>query len=98
MSSITIHCFVRGRVQGVGFRVHARQGARKLGLTGWVRNLDDGRVEMVISGESDQVDKFLDWLPKGVPSGRVDALLTENVSHQSFNDFSILPDSVLTLA
>ncbi len=52
--------FFEGRVQGVGFRYSTRQLAKGFDVTGWVRNLPDGRVEMLIAGESQELDEFLE--------------------------------------
>ncbi|WP_349948290.1 acylphosphatase [Lacrimispora sp. BS-2] len=56
------HVYVSGRVQGVGFRFRTQQLARGLGLTGWVRNLDDGQVEMEVQGREAEIDRLLDSL------------------------------------
>ncbi len=56
------HIYVSGRVQGVGFRFRAQQLARGLGLTGWVRNLDDGRVEMELQGTEAEMDRLFDHM------------------------------------
>jgi len=56
------HVYVSGRVQGVGFRFRTQQLARGLGLTGWVKNLDDGRVEMELQGREDEIDRLIDSL------------------------------------
>ncbi len=53
------HIYVDGRVQGVGFRFRTMQFAIQLKLTGWVRNLDDGRVEMEVQGEREKIDHFI---------------------------------------
>jgi acylphosphatase len=53
------HVFYEGRVQGVGFRYGVRQIATGFDVTGWVRNLPDGRVEMLAAGEKDEVEAFL---------------------------------------
>ncbi|MBU1147266.1 MAG: acylphosphatase [Candidatus Omnitrophica bacterium] len=60
MSYKQLHVFYSGSVQGVGFRYTARRIASDLGLTGWVRNLGDGRVEMVCEGEEKKLQRFLD--------------------------------------
>jgi acylphosphatase len=60
-----------GRVQGVGFRWSARSRASELGLTGWVRNLPDRRVEICFQGEKGAVDEMEDWCRSGSPYSRV---------------------------
>lgn len=65
---------VSGRVQGVFFRASARQRAQELGLTGYVKNLPDGRVEAVACGPADAVEAFAAWLGHGPPQARVHAL------------------------
>lgn len=56
------HIFFYGRVQGVGFRWHAVSKARLLGLTGWVRNLSDGSVEMEVQGTQTRIGELLGYL------------------------------------
>lgn len=63
---------VSGRVQGVYYRTSARDAARALGLTGWVRNVAGGRVEAVIEGDEEGVREMIDWCREGPPSARVD--------------------------
>jgi acylphosphatase len=69
-----LHAVVSGRVQGVGFRASAQQGAQRLGLAGWVRNLADGRVELEAEGPPEILDQLLAWLRKGPSLGRVDSV------------------------
>jgi acylphosphatase len=63
-----VHVLVRGRVQGIGFRVSAASRARSLGVGGWVRNLPDGGVEAVFEGPRELVESMVDWCRRG-PSG-----------------------------
>ncbi len=64
---------VRGNVQGVGFRYYANAEAARLGVAGFVRNLDDGSVEVEAEGESDAVSTFVDWARTGPPSASVES-------------------------
>ena len=60
-----VHVFVSGRVQGVFFRAETQNKAISLNLTGWVRNVPDGRVEAVFEGEEDNINKMIDWCKEG---------------------------------
>jgi acylphosphatase len=72
-----IHALISGVVQGVFFRANTVEVALDLGLKGWVRNLSDGRVEVVAEGDEVALKDFLDWLHKGPPGARV-----ENVKYE----------------
>jgi acylphosphatase len=63
---------VQGSVQGVFFRAEARDRARSLGLTGWVRNVPDGTVEAVFEGEEERVGSMVEWCRRGPAGARVD--------------------------
>ena len=67
MSFIRAHLFISGRVQGVNYRRDTRLKALRLGLTGWVRNLPDRRVEVVTEGEEGSVEELIRWCRKGPP-------------------------------
>jgi acylphosphatase len=62
---------VSGRVQGVGFRYSACREAQALGLSGWIRNTDDGEVEVHAEGERSSLDSFAAWLHEGPPGAFV---------------------------
>jgi len=66
-----VHLFVSGRVQGVFFRAHTRDLARSLGLSGFVRNLPDGRVEIVAEGEEKALEKLVSFARQGPPLAQV---------------------------
>ena len=63
--NIRVYVLVSGKVQGVFFRSGTKKRADELRLKGWVRNLDDGRVEAVFEGEKENVEKMVDWCRKG---------------------------------
>ena len=66
--------FVAGRVQGVFFRASCAEEARALGVTGWVRNASDGRVEAVFEGPEAAVEAMVGWCREGPAHARVDAV------------------------
>ncbi|MCS6925399.1 MAG: acylphosphatase [Candidatus Binatia bacterium] len=66
-----LHVIVRGRVQGVYFRASARDRARQLGVTGWVRNCADGSVELVAEGATERLTQLLTWCHGGPPGALV---------------------------
>ena len=80
---------VSGRVQGVFFRVSTRQEAVRLGLTGKVCNLPDGRVEVQAQGEEGAVHSLCDWLWQGPRMAQVDNVSCEETPIQEFAGFSI---------
>jgi acylphosphatase len=64
---VTRRLSIRGRVQGVGYREAMRREARRLGVTGWVRNRHDGSVEAVVQGTPEAVDALMQWVHQGPP-------------------------------
>lgn len=74
-----LRVLVEGHVQGVGFRWFVRQEARRLGLAGWVRNLDDGRVELAVAGEDGAVQRLLDHVRVGPDAAAVLAVAEERL-------------------
>lgn len=83
------HFLVSGRVQGVYFRGSACDVARGLDLTGWIRNLADGRVEAVACGDAAALDAFARWLAHGPPHAHVTDVVAREVEPQRFSDFGI---------
>jgi acylphosphatase len=73
------HAFVSGVVQGVGFRWSAFDKANSLGLSGWVRNTSDGRVELAAEGRPEALEEFTRWLRAGPPGSRVDRVDSEAI-------------------
>jgi acylphosphatase len=88
MATFEIHIF--GYVQGVGYRYGAKQQADRLGIRGWIRNLDDGTVKARICGSDDAVRVFLDWCKNGSSFAKVDHIDVAEVSTCSTDQFTIL--------
>ena len=76
---------VRGRVQGVAFRACARDQAERLGVVGFIRNLDDGTVAGEVEGDASAVDAFLAWCKQGPPGARVDDLSTVDATFRGLS-------------
>ncbi len=74
MNTDTRHLRIRGRVQGVGYRLYTLRQASRLGVTGWVRNREDGSVEAVVQGEPGRVETLMERLRKGPPASRVEEI------------------------
>jgi len=86
-----IHCLIGGRVQGVCFRAETEAVAGRLGLTGWVRNLPDGRVEVKAFGPADKLDELRDWLQHGPAMAQVLKLDYESIDHEEYPGFTVAP-------
>lgn len=89
--SLAFHAFISGRVQGVYFRASTEAQARRLGLTGWVRNRRDGRVEVWFGGEASECAELLEWLHHGPPDARVENVEHEPVAFTEHGLFHTLP-------
>lgn len=85
------HVRIQGRVQGVGFRYYTQIEARKLGVSGWVRNCADGSVEALICGEFDVIEAMKSWLKRGPGYAQV-AQIEFSAGHlpDNCNDFRIV--------
>jgi len=68
---VRAHVYVSGRVQGVFFRAKTEYNANRHDITGWVRNLPDGRVEAVFEGEKQQIDVIIEFCKRGPPGAYV---------------------------
>jgi len=80
---------VSGRVQGVGFRYAAMAQARRLGLSGWVGNRDDGAVEGLACGDDGSLARLRDWLAQGPPAARVERVEWMEAAEPAMAGFEI---------
>lgn len=74
---VRVHVWVKGRVQGVGFRAHVEFYARRIGVTGWVRNVGWDTVEAVAEGERDKVERFIETMKEGPRMSQVEEARVE---------------------
>jgi len=86
----TIKIIISGTVQGVFFRRFVKDSADKLKVRGFVRNLDNGDLEIIAEGENKNVDEFLNKCKKGPPHSDVKNLTITKMNHQGFDSFKIL--------
>ncbi len=90
MTKICKRYLISGRVQQVWYRANTELKAKELGVTGWARNLSDGRVEVVALAEHVQLEQFENWLWIGPELASVDDIIIEYLADQSFIKFEII--------
>lgn len=86
---IRARVLVSGRVQGVYYRANTRDAARARNVDGWVRNLDDGRVEAVFEGPETAVEEMIEWCHTGSPAATVNGVDTSYEEPQGESGFSV---------
>ncbi|MFP6849584.1 MAG: acylphosphatase [Pseudomonas sp.] len=89
MTRVCMHGYISGRVQGVGFRQMTAAQAERLGLEGWVRNLSDGRVEVLFEGNEPAVAELTSWLQQGPDAAQVEALELQELALQGIAGFIV---------
>jgi len=83
------HLVVRGVVQGVGFRYYTNKEAKQLYLSGWVRNHQDGSVEIEVQGEEQPLTRFIEWVHEGPTRSLVESVTITEVAEEKDTGFSI---------
>lgn len=86
---ISKHILVQGKVQGVFFRAGTKKKADELGIKGWVKNTDDGHVEIVATGDHDPIKTFIEWCYIGPPRARVLQVLVTDCEHFPAEEFLV---------
>lgn len=89
MAAICLHCIVKGRVQGVFYRRHTAMQAEKLGVTGWVRNVPNGDVEVLICGVPEAVESLREWLWEGPEIAQVTEVRTREIPFEHHASFEV---------
>ena len=90
MSILKAHIYFKGRVQGVGFRYMTQRFAKNLGLVGWVKNLPDGRVEILAQGEKNKIQNLLDELNNHFKGHIQDCQADMHEGLDSYKNFEIV--------
>ena len=90
MSKRCLKCIISGRVQGVFYRANTQKEAQKLGITGWVRNLPDGRVETLICGDDNALEMMQAWLAKGPSLAKVLDVDVEEIFEEECFEFEVI--------
>ena len=91
MAWIQARVLIEGRLQGINFRYQAQRQAQKLGLVGFVRHLSDGRIEIEMQGEKEEVDKMLAWCQEEPHSSQIRSILFryDEEPSRSYSEFSV---------
>ncbi|MCP5145964.1 MAG: acylphosphatase [Gammaproteobacteria bacterium] len=91
MDTVRIRLRISGRVQGVWFRASTREQAKRLRVTGWVRNCDNGEVEVLAEGTPGQVGQLVEWCHRGPPAASVaDVVRHDEAATGEFLTFDIV--------
>ncbi len=87
---LCMRCYISGKVQRVWFRASAKKEADRLQISGWARNLSDGRVEVLACGQEEQLEQFYAWLQHGPRLARIDTHTREDTPWETYSEFKIL--------
>ena len=86
----TVHLIIKGKVQGVFYRASAKDVADDIGIVGWVKNTEEGNVEIMADGSKEQIEKLVDWCKKGPRRAVVTDVVVTEVDKQNFKGFEVL--------
>jgi acylphosphatase len=86
----TINLVIKGKVQGVYYRVVAKEMADELSITGWIKYISDGRVETMATGTEKQLQQFISWCRRGPEKAMFTDVIITPLSEEAFDEFSII--------
>lgn len=86
----TVHLLIKGKVQGVFYRASAKEIADELGLKGWIKNTNEGYVEVLITGDEEQLKVFIEWCWKGPRRAEVEDVIVTRKEEIGFGNFSVI--------
>ncbi|HTQ28687.1 MAG TPA: acylphosphatase [Puia sp.] len=90
---MVLHLHIAGKVQGVFYRASAKEIADQLGIRGWVRNTQNGEVEIMALGDKQALERFVSWCREGPPKARVTEVRVTEKEEMEFGQFSIVKTS-----
>ncbi|MBV8801851.1 MAG: acylphosphatase [Gammaproteobacteria bacterium] len=91
-NKLSMRYIISGKVQGVSFRAYTQEQAEHLGLTGYARNLEDGRVEVIACGKKEKLNILQEWLKHGPKLAKVDSVTNEEIPWQEHQRFAVKRD------
>jgi len=86
----TVNLLIKGKVQGVYFRTVSKDEADKLGVTGWVKYISEGRVEIMATAPEEQLQQFIQWCRKGPEKAIVTDVIVTPLAQQQFDEFAVI--------
>ncbi len=86
----TVHIIISGKVQGVFFRATAKEVAEKYNIKGWVKNTNEGKVETLVTGEEQDINKFIEWCNKGPEKAHVEDVSVKEAELKRFDSFKVI--------
>lgn len=86
----SVHLIIKGRVQGVFYRATALEIAKKLGISGWIKNTGEGNVETMAAGDQEALKLFIEWCREGPPDAQVTDISISPVENEKMEGFKIL--------
>ncbi|CAN5264091.1 acylphosphatase [soil metagenome] len=91
----TVNLLIKGKTQGVFYRAKAKEKADVLGVTGWIKNIPEGRVEAMVTGSQLQLDAFIDWCKKGTEKSEVSEVIVTPLGDHLYNEFTVIRENDL---
>ncbi|HEX5155173.1 MAG TPA: acylphosphatase [Parafilimonas sp.] len=89
----TVNLLIKGKVQGVYYRFAAKEQADKLGITGWVKYISEGRVEVMATGAEEKLQEFIAWCRKGPEKAFVTDVIVTLLSEESIGEFTVIQET-----
>ncbi|HEY5406895.1 MAG TPA: acylphosphatase [Ginsengibacter sp.] len=86
----TVHLEISGKVQGVFFRASAKEIAKLHKISGWIKNTHDKKLEALITGADEDIQRFIEWCKQGPDKAMVEHIIITNIALQTFSRFEVI--------